>query len=418
MADRLGNFVKPDQTVGLILDENIENYVEGTWDGILGIGLPAAAEENPQSPGAMSLLSLPTTSWLSICLADQGEESSLFFGTDADAAAAAAAATSPLVWSELPSIGQSHFGVQLNGFKIGDEPIVGLCGNKKTTCNDLDPRCDSIDTATLAPDGTIAACAPDATTQCQGEYCPSTHCPLTCGRCQNDEDAQGMHCAAIVDTGTTLITGPEDGLIQLFNTICASATGCTEENQEAYFQDCSHLDDGSYKDLGFTLGDETFSITPDKYMMKTRAADSEFYLGPFKIDLPANPLNIVCAPAFMVTDMMSEDDGPIWILGIPFLKQYTAKFVFHADDTAGISLARTPEGGCGTCGTGSMAQQLGMISPEGVSSSGVPSIVPLGGAAVGGVANERAKAERHLTRLKGTRRAHVQKIKGTDLYKL
>ena len=103
-----------------------------------------------------------------------------------------------------------------DGDAVGGTVIEGLCGNEKSTCNDLDPRCQSIDTTNRQPDGTLAACAATATAGCDGEYCPSTHCPLTCGRCINNADSSG-HCAAIVDTGTTLISGPEDGRLFTFN---------------------------------------------------------------------------------------------------------------------------------------------------------------------------------------------------------
>lgn len=122
-----------------------------------------------------------------------------------------------------------------------------------------------------------------------------------------------MPCAAIVDSGTSLIAAPGAALMAL-----SEMVGPINE-------DCSNLKD--LPTLHFTLGDgKAFSMPPNAYVMRINGAvmeaDSVWDVLFFKPKI--RKLNM-CMPAFMQLDMMSQF-GPVWILGMPFFRYYHTSF--------------------------------------------------------------------------------------------
>merc|ERR550514_1492108 len=122
-------------------------------------------------------------------------------------------------------------------------------------------------------------------------------------------------CAAIVDTGTSLIAAPYSHLVALSQFI-----GQVEE-------DCSNLDE--LPTLVLHLGKdgaEPLVLPPRAYVLRITGAyleaDSIWEVLMFKPKM--RNVNI-CVPAFMQMNLMSQL-GPIWILGMPFFRYYHTTF--------------------------------------------------------------------------------------------
>lgn len=148
---------------------------------------------------------------------------------------------------------------------------------------------------------------------------------------------KGMGCAAIIDSGTSLLAVPSDMLEAL-----SPVVGHIQE-------DCSNLDE--LPTLRFNLGDEVFSLPPRAYIMKINKTVSTsgyalhgqvanvsyginpkifelLYFKPKHLTLTDDTgfeKKVICTPAFMMINKMTQL-GPLVILGMPFLRYYYTTF--------------------------------------------------------------------------------------------
>jgi hypothetical protein len=122
----------------------------------------------------------------------------------------------------------------------------------------------------------------------------------------------GEGCAAIIDSGTSLIAAPGIALMQLGEQIPPIA------------EDCSNLHELPV--LEFDIDGHKFELPPQAYVMRvtgaTLEADNIWDILFFK---PKMRKLDMCMPAFMQMDMMSQF-GPVWILGMPFFRYYHTTF--------------------------------------------------------------------------------------------
>jgi hypothetical protein len=125
-------------------------------------------------------------------------------------------------------------------------------------------------------------------------------------------DVCAKGCAAIIDSGTSLIAAPTAALVALSKQI-----GHIEE-------DCSNLD--QLPSLRFMLDGKEMVLPPRAYVMNVKGAsleaDSIWDLLFFKPKLRKTDS---CMPAFMQMDMTTSL-GEVWIFGMPFFRYFHTTF--------------------------------------------------------------------------------------------
>jgi len=140
-------------------------------------------------------------------------------------------------------------------------------------------------------------------------------------------------CAAIVDSGTSLIAAPAEAMQALAPVFNQVDPGCNLDN---------------LPDITFGLGDGTITIPPAIYVIGVTGYEEEpqniveSLFGPPKLRKVTQ-----CVPAFMEVNMNTQF-GPLWILGMPFLRYYftvfqrSPKSLHVAYATAGCQPSATP----------------------------------------------------------------------------
>ncbi|XP_008052119.1 cathepsin E isoform X1 [Carlito syrichta] len=107
-------------------------------------------------------------------------------------------------------------------------------------------------------------------------------------------------CQAIVDTGTSLITGPSDKIKQL-----QKAIGAVPVDGE-YAVECANLN--IMPDVTFTISGVPYSLSPTAYTLPDIVDGMDF-----------------CGSGFQGLDI-PPPDGPLWILGDVFIRQFYSVF--------------------------------------------------------------------------------------------
>lgn len=126
-------------------------------------------------------------------------------------------------------------------------------------------------------------------------------------------------CSAVLDTGCTLIAAP--------STVADHLESVVSE----WVREGGNCDDlSNLPDLEFTLGGVELSLPAESYMGTAYGElteDAKDFLPNYTQSLQATQL---CQPLIMRLDVDTEN-GPQWILGMPFFRQYYTNFVFSEE---------------------------------------------------------------------------------------
>jgi len=123
------------------------------------------------------------------------------------------------------------------------------------------------------------------------------------------KDSADGKITGIVDSGTSLITGPKAEVTKL-----AEAIGATANIVGEYTVDCAKVPD--LPDVVFTIGGTEYSIPGSKTVIQ---------------------MGNTCLFAFMALDIPAP--GPQWILGDVFMREFYTVFNYH-DQTIGFAKAK------------------------------------------------------------------------------
>jgi len=107
-------------------------------------------------------------------------------------------------------------------------------------------------------------------------------------------------CKAIVDSGTSMITGPSN-LVNMIN----GQLGCIISGGECSWLHCPEY--STLPNLEFVLNNYSFVLTPQEYIMETGGA---------------------CISCLMAMDI-AEPIGPLWILGDRFMEKFYTVFDYE-----------------------------------------------------------------------------------------
>jgi len=117
--------------------------------------------------------------------------------------------------------------------------------------------------------------------------------------CENDK------CKLVIDTGTSIITGPSEDLSKLLDLI-----------------DLKSCDDiSNLPIINFEIDKIKYELSPEEYMIFARLK---------------KPNKTLCKKAFLPLDV-PEPRGPLWVLGDVFLRKY---FVVFDRDNKRIGIAK------------------------------------------------------------------------------
>ncbi|XP_034258950.1 cathepsin E-like [Pantherophis guttatus] len=108
-------------------------------------------------------------------------------------------------------------------------------------------------------------------------------------------------CEAIVDSGTSLITGPLLDIKKL-----QAKIGAVPSSSGEFLVDCRRL--SSLPSISFTIGQKEFTLTPKQYIIKETSGSEA-----------------LCFSGFQSLDLISNG-GPLWILGDVFMSAFYSVF--------------------------------------------------------------------------------------------
>jgi hypothetical protein len=315
---------------GLLLITNQALRIAGTFEGILGLGVPGTADAASREASQMGqeapdlghgFLQTSGVSTFSMCYNDAGAPGVIRFGTQQQS-------------DTLGNIGTSHWGLGMQGISIGD-------GSGK---------------------------------------------PLSICSYDGMRPGQTTPCGAIPDSGTTVITGPEEALMEILTSACNQWPRCKKlsafapEPRFAVFQsllmECEEwLHEGEGLDelppLHFDLvgaggSSKKVTIPATSYILqqaqnKTKVVLEYIDTFPTKVQKSTDEQQRACFPAFDVMDYPTERNGPVWILGMPLFYEYQVGYDKNPEPPA-LSFSSQP---CGACSAdGAEVAQLSRANPR------------------------------------------------------
>eukprot|EP00930_Biecheleria_cincta_P030994 TRINITY_DN21478_c0_g1_i2.p1 TRINITY_DN21478_c0_g1~~TRINITY_DN21478_c0_g1_i2.p1 ORF type:complete len:505 (+),score=53.20 TRINITY_DN21478_c0_g1_i2:122-1636(+) len=207
----------------------------------------------------------------------------------------------------------------------------------------------------------------------QGISVGSAELPVQFCSASSIKEGQKTACAAIPDSGTTLLMGPKEQLVTLFAQICEEWPRCRKAHKQTLskhhtflelLNDCSRWVNASsglseLPTLHFHLAGadgvvKDIELTPDVYVLETTEDKKKYVtqalLGilPVRVAVATGRSETVCMPSFGSFDYDTQLNGPSWILGLPAFFEHQVEYDLHARPP---SVAFTREV-CSSCSEG------------------------------------------------------------------
>jgi len=144
-----------------------------------------------------------------------------------------------------------------------------------------------------------------------------TSVPLQLGSATPREDdlGCGAGCSVLIDSGTSLLTLPGSAITSL------------EQALEGMKIDhCSNLE--RLPELAFELGDAHFSLPPDAYISQVMGTVPSYLEGVvrFRRMMVGQGSSLVNCQLLLLESAADAQNGPLWILGVPFFRKYYTSF--------------------------------------------------------------------------------------------
>jgi len=191
--------------------------------------------------------------------------------------------------------------------------------------------------------------------------------------CSPESKASGQQtaCGAIPDSGTTLFMAPEKHVQMLYEDICdnwercrtATSTGLQAKKAEVFLLLLKQCGDWMTHETGLAelpklhlkLGgsegqNKTLPLDGVSYVLETledevKTVTQDFLGMSFDLELATGNKTKVCIPAFSPSDMETEQNGPVWILGLPLFYAYTVGYDLDVNAPA-VSFSESSSCGC------------------------------------------------------------------------
>ena len=280
--------------------ETLRGWSEASYDGIMGMGKNSNTDTNTKS-----FLSEANITSFDLCLGEFDETA-----TGKGGRLELNGRISSGEYRKLDSIGEHAWGIKLNSIGIGDVEEVSY------------------------PKGSLMSTS-------GGGLFNRNQAPMRL--CADEPSGQ---CAAIVDSGTTLLAVPSTMLQMLEQTIEAECSSVRCLQRLAEQETCNGDVFDALPDINLKLAGKNVKLEPSSYMGEFAVELLEgnvTSLSPLlntsaPFHMKAYDVGVRCIP--MLMDMeVSTDYGPMVIMGMPFLRQYATEF--NREDGS-LSIAEVP----------------------------------------------------------------------------
>jgi len=308
----VGDMTAKGQVLNLMYDEDIRGFEGSTFDGIMGLGKNSDSQGSNSDSSDAALLSTMKQGAFGVCLGQgDGDNGRLDLAHQkTDLPSMYEIKPSGTVRGDnsakLTSVGDYHWGMRLSGMGVrtstGDTFLKGA----------------------------------------EGYGCSKAE--LMVGNCKDTDGCDsGDNCAAVIDTGTSLMLLADENYYTLLNLIETTAPG----KLDALFEDSNCDNAHTLPDVILTLGEErrTLAISPSVYMVvmpigigtglrewrNTKATNfanlTAASLRPEDVNMPW-PFSDRCVDVFspMGARLITQHNGLMYILGMPMFRQFAVAF--------------------------------------------------------------------------------------------
>lgn len=317
----------------------VDNHLHiGSFEGILGLGLPAPPASAPLASGnASDASSMPTgfletanISHFSICFNDAMN------GTSQDGALRLGPSM-PADAIMLGSIGTVHWGLDFRGISVGSA------------------------TAEVA----------------------------FCGASDKHGPNQKTACGIIPDSGSTLMMGDKKHLVKLFDQLCDQWDRCSQRatalpgmHKHEVFQevlaDCDQWSvDGNLSEMpsihfhvaGADGTEQVLELSGFDYVLESDKEEMEVIRASVwgirvELEIPTDRRRKVCSPAFAAMPYNTEANGPVWVFGTPLFYKFQVFYDLKASPPA-MAFVSAP---CGSCSSPASLLTASIVSRKSANS--------------------------------------------------